>query len=81
MSGGKETDIAAEAEALEKEMAAVAERRIAVEKRVRELMASEDPRAGVSYAQEIFAAQQEKLTLATQHEVLRRRRNRLLMEQ
>ncbi|HML63150.1 hypothetical protein [Solidesulfovibrio sp.] len=80
MSGGKETDIAREAEALEQEMATVAEKKIAVEKRVRELMASEDPRAGVSYAQEIFAAKQEKLTLATQHEVLRRRRNRLLME-
>ena len=81
MSGGKETDISREAEALEQEMAAVAEKKTAVEKRVRELMAAEDPRAGVSYAQEIFAAQQEKLTLATQHEVLRRRRNRLLMEQ
>ncbi len=81
MSGGKETDIAREAEALEQEMAAVAEKKTAVEKRVRELMAAEDPRAGVSYAQEIFEAQQEKLMLATQHEVLRRRRNRLLLEQ
>jgi hypothetical protein len=80
MSGGKETDIAREAEALEREMAAVAEKKTAAEKRVRELMAAEAPRAGVSYAQEIFTAQQEKLTLATQHEVLRRRRNRLLME-
>lgn len=38
MSGGKETDIAREAEALEQEMATVAEKKIAVEKRVRELI-------------------------------------------
>jgi hypothetical protein len=44
-------------------------------------MAAEDHKAGVSHAQEIFAAKQEKLMLDTEWEIARRRKNRLLMPQ
>ncbi|UJX42784.1 hypothetical protein K9F62_08955 [Desulfovibrio sp. JY] len=64
---------------LEAELAALTEQRDAMAKRVRELMDAEDVRAGVCYAQEIFAAKQEKLALDTSVDIARRRRNRLLM--
>jgi len=64
---------------LEAELAALTEQRDAMAKRVRELMDAEDVRAGVCYAQEIFAAKQEKLALDTSVDITRRRRNRLLM--
>jgi hypothetical protein len=75
---GQEQDVAAEIKALEAELASLEAEKTAAAKRVRELMDAEDPRAGVCYAQEIFAAKQEKLTLETRHEIARRRRNRLL---
>ena len=43
------------------------------------LRAAEDIKAGVYYAQEIFAAKQEKLALETEMEITRRQRVRLLM--
>ena len=43
------------------------------------LVLAEDHKAGVTYAQEIFAAKQEKLMLETEMEITRRRRVRLLM--
>ncbi|MFU2210847.1 hypothetical protein [Solidesulfovibrio sp. C21] len=64
---------------LEAELAALTEQRDAMAKRVRELMDAEDVRAGVCYAQEIFAAKQEKLALDTSVDIARRRRNRLLL--
>ena len=75
------TDAATErqAEELAAKLAALTEQRDAVVKRVRELMAAEDSKAGVYYAQEIFAAKQEKLALETEMEITRRQRVRLLM--
>ena len=55
------TDIAAKEAELAAKMEELAARKAAVEKRVRELMAAEDHKAGVSHAQAIFAAKQEKL--------------------
>ena len=69
---------------IEELAAAIAEltaKRDAAEKRARELLAAEDPKAGVFHAQEIFAAKQEKLALDTDIEIARRRRNRLLLPQ
>ena len=69
---------------IEELAAAIAEltaKRDAAEKRARELLAAEDPKAGVFHAQEIFAAKQEKLALDTDLEIARRRRNRLLLPQ
>lgn len=70
-----------EVEELAAQIAGLTEKREAVLNRVRELMAAEDPKAGIFHAQEIFAARQEKLTLDTEIEIVRRRRNRLLMPQ
>ncbi|WP_428565719.1 MAG: hypothetical protein ACP59X_05085 [Solidesulfovibrio sp. DCME] len=81
MTGGQQATADEQIAALDAESVALAERKAAVEKQVRELMAAEDCRAGVYYAQEIFAAKQEKLVLETQLEILRRRRNRLLAGQ
>jgi len=73
------TDIERQAGELAAKLAELTERRDAVVKRVRELMAAEDSKAGVYYAQEIFAAKQEKLALETEMEITRRQRVRLLM--
>ncbi|MEA4858528.1 MAG: hypothetical protein AAGU21_10855 [Solidesulfovibrio sp.] len=81
MTGGRAANVAEEIAALDVELAELAEKKAIVEKRVRELMAAEDLRAGVFHAQEIFAAKQEKLTLVTQLEIVRRRRERLLAGQ
>jgi len=81
MSAELDADIEARAEALARELAGLTERRDAAAKRVRELMAAEDHRAGVSHAQAIFETQQEKLALETEMEIARRQRNRLLMPQ
>jgi uncharacterized membrane protein len=78
MTVGQDAQTRQEIEALDAEMAELAEKQKVVEQRARELMAAEDHKAGVYYAQEIFAAKQEKLTLETQLEIARRRRNRLL---
>jgi hypothetical protein len=74
-------EIEARIEALSSQLAKLAERKKAAEQRVRELMAAEDVRGGVTYAQEIFEAKQEKLVLETEMEIARRQRNRLLMPQ
>lgn len=82
MTGGQQdADIEREITELAGQMETLAAQKAAVEKRARELMAAEDPKAGVFYAQEIFAAKQEKLTVETQYEIVRRRRNRLLAGQ
>ena len=67
-------------EELTAKLASLTERKAAAEKRVRDLMAAEDCRAGVTFAKEIFEAQQEKLVLATEMEITRRRRTRLTMD-
>ncbi|HML56534.1 hypothetical protein [Solidesulfovibrio carbinolicus] len=74
-------DIEAQVAAIEAEMAELLERKAAAEKRARDFMAAEDHKAGVSHAQEIFAAKQEKLMLDTEWEIARRKKNRLLMPQ
>jgi len=76
-----DNDLEAQAAVLARQLAAFTERRDAVVKRIRELMAAEDVRAGVTFAKEIFEAKQEKLALETEMEIARRRRNRLLMPQ
>lgn len=81
MSDGQDQDIERQAEELAAKLAELTERRDAAQKRVRDLMAAEDHKAGVFYAQEIFAAQQEKLMLETDMEITRRQRNRLMMPQ
>lgn len=79
MTDAPNGDNAGDIEALAEQMAALTEKKTAVEKRVRELLAAEDFKAGVYYAQEIFEAQQEKMALNTEIEIVRRRRNRLMM--
>ena len=74
-------DVEKQIEALAGELAALTERRDAAVRRVRELMAAEDFKAGVFHAQAIFETQQEKLALETEMELVRRKRNRLLMPQ
>jgi hypothetical protein len=67
-------------EELTAKLASLTERKAAVEKRVRDLMAAEDCRAGITFAKEIFEAQQEKLVLTTEMDITRRRRKRLTMD-
>ncbi len=81
MNAELDADVEKQIEALAGELAALTERRDAAVKRVRDLMAAEDFKAGVFHAQEIFETQQEKLTLETEMELVRRKRNRLLMPQ
>ncbi|EHJ47759.1 hypothetical protein DFW101_1751 [Solidesulfovibrio carbinoliphilus subsp. oakridgensis] len=79
MTGTDETDIAAKEAELSARMEALAARKAVVEKQVRELMAAEDHKAGISHAQAIFAAKQEKLALETELEIARRQKKRLTM--
>lgn len=79
MNAENGTAVEADVEELARQLAELTGRRDAAVRRVRELMAAEDVRAGVFYAKEIFAAKQEKLTLETEMEIVRRRRNRLLL--
>ena len=72
-------DIAAQVAAIEAEVADFAARKEAAEQRARQLMAAEDHQAGVSHAQAIFAAKQEKLMFDTEMELAKRRKNRLLL--
>ena len=81
MNAEDATDVEAQVAELTRQLAELGERKAAVEKRVRDLMAAEDVRAGVYHAKEIFEAKQEKLALDTELEIARRRRNRLLMPQ
>jgi hypothetical protein len=81
MTAMQDADIERQAEALATKLAELTERKMATEKRVRELMAAEDHKAGVFYAKEIFEAKQQKLMLETDMEITRRQRNRLLMPQ
>lgn len=81
MTDEQDAAIAAQAAELAAQLVELTERKDAAEKRVRELRAAENPRGGVFFAQEIFAAQQEKLTLETAMEIARRQRNRLLLPQ
>ena len=67
-------------EELTAKLASLTERKAAAEKRVRDLMAAEDCRAGITFAKEIFEARQEKLALATEMEITRRQRKRLAMD-
>jgi len=79
MTPEQDADIQAQEAALTAKMAELAARKTIVEKRVRELMAAEDHKAGVTHAKEIFEAKQEKLVLETEHEIARRQRKRLTM--
>lgn len=79
MNADNGTAVEADVEELARQLAELTGRRDAAVRRVRELMAAEDVRAGVFYAKEIFEAKQEKLTLETEMEIVRRRRNRLLL--
>lgn len=81
MTGAGDTDIDRRVDELSAKLAELTERKAAAEKRVRELTAAEDFKAGVYYAGEIFAAKQEKLALETEMEITRRQRNRLSMPQ
>ena len=76
-----DAETARQVEELATSIAELTAKRDAAEKRARELLAAEDPKAGVFHAQEIFAAKQEKLALDTDIEIARRRRNRLLLPQ
>ncbi|MGE4539376.1 MAG: hypothetical protein AB7D37_20085 [Desulfovibrio sp.] len=76
---GPDAETARQTAEIEAEIAALTEQRDAMAKRVRELMDAEDVRAGVCYAQEIFAAKQEKLALDTSLDIACRRRKRLLL--
>lgn len=66
-------------EELSTKLSELTERKVAVEKRIRELLDAEDVQAGITYAQEIFQAKQEKLALDTEMEITRRQRKRLSM--
>lgn len=71
---------ASEAEAVarcEAEMAGFAAERDACVKRCRELLAAEDPAAGVFHAAEIFRLQQSKLRLEVEMEFRRKKINRI----
>jgi hypothetical protein len=81
MTAKPDTDIERQAEALAAKLVELTERKTATEKRIRELMAAEDHKAGVYHAKEIFEAKQQKLMLETDMEITRRQRNRLLMPQ
>ncbi len=81
MISEEDADIERRVEELSARLAELAERKTAVEKRVRALMDAEDPKAGIFHAQEIFAAKQEKLALETEMEIARRQRKRLTMVQ
>jgi len=81
MNVEQDADIEQQVEALAARLAELTERKVATEKRVRALMAAEDHKAGVYYAQEIFEAQQQKLMLETEMEIARRQRNRLTLPQ
>lgn len=79
MTEARETDAATQEAELTARMETLAARKAAVEKQVRELMAAEDHKAGISHAQAIFAAKQEKLALETELEIARRQKKRLTM--
>ena len=70
-------DTAAEVADLTAKNVTLAERKAEVEKRLRALCEAEDLKAGVYFAQEIFTAKQERLTIATEIEINRCRINRL----
>jgi S-adenosylmethionine synthetase len=81
MTPDLDPDTLARVEELSRQLAELAERKAAVEKRARELLAAEDVAAGVTYAREIFEAKQERLVLETEMEIARRQRNRLTLPQ
>jgi hypothetical protein len=66
-----------EIRALQAEMEAFAEQGRACAARIRELRGAEDPARGVFFAQEIFAATQEKLRLEVEAEFKRKKINRI----
>lgn len=75
---GSESKADAEAIALaEAEMATFAAERDASVKSCRELLAAEDPAAGVFHAGEIFRLQQNKLRLEVEMEFRRKKINRI----
>lgn len=81
MTNDHDPAVSLQIEELTTKLAALTERKTAAQTRVRELMAAEDCRAGITFAKEIYEAQQEKLTLETEMEITRRQRNRLAMPQ
>ncbi len=63
--------------ALRAEMEAFAQEQKACELRIRELLAAEDPAAGVFHAKEIFETTQNKLRLGVEMEFKRKKINRI----
>jgi hypothetical protein len=66
---------------LEAEIADLERQKKSSEDLVQDLMAKEDPKAGVYFAQEIFQAGQDKLRLATEIEIRKKRINRIRLNE
>jgi len=72
-----DASVCAEIETLEREAADLEIQRETTEAQIRQLREAEDPSAGLYYAQEIFRLSQEKLRLAAEVDIRRRKVNRL----
>lgn len=68
-------------ESLEQEMQRLEKHKRDCEQKLRQLRAKEDPASGVVFAQEIHALLTKKLSLETELEFCRRKKNRILLEQ
>lgn len=66
---------------LEAEIVDLEKQKKSCEDLVRDLMAREDPKAGVYFAREIFQAGQDKMRLATEIEIRRKRINRIRLNE
>ena len=64
---------------LEEEMARLEQEYTQCVQQIQSLRAQEDPEAGIFYAQDIFARQQEKLRLQVDLDLCRARKNRYLL--
>jgi hypothetical protein len=73
MDNDSENEIAA----LEREIAELGQDLVRNSAKIRHLMDSEDPKAGVCFPKEIFEAHQEKLRLTYEMDLRRARINRL----
>jgi len=66
-------------QALEAEVERLSARQKDCESRIRRLLFEEDPGSGKHFAGEIHALQQERLKLEVEIDILRKRRNRILL--
>jgi len=80
-AGSSSEDLEAEMAALSAEAEELAARQQAVTAEIRRLRESEDLAAGRVFAQEIFTLQQEKMRLAVEIELRRRKVNRIRISQ